>query len=152
MTASLSPAPECNAIQEFVPAIELDDHGYPMSFDFGAGLAENDTNLIQNGAELAVIGADNQDSRYKKMIYRTRVLIDQYLTPKQIRNEAKAVQNGAELEPTGAELAENGTDLQAALICYAPEFDPSDHEYPMGSPEEIELTGDHDFVAASTLT
>ena len=31
MTASLSPAPECNAIQEFVPAQELDEHGYPTS-------------------------------------------------------------------------------------------------------------------------
>ena len=31
MTAILSPAPECNAIQEFVPALELDEHGYPTS-------------------------------------------------------------------------------------------------------------------------
>ena len=31
VTATLSPAPECNAIQEFVPALELDEHGYPTS-------------------------------------------------------------------------------------------------------------------------
>ena len=38
---------------------------------------------------------------------------------------------------------------ESALISSAPEFDPSDLEYPMSSPEEIELTGDLDFVPAS---
>ena len=72
-----------------------------------------------------------------------------------IQNGAKLSVNAtenqdlAELEPTGGELAENGTDLQAALICYAPQFERSDHEYPMSSPEEIELTGDLDLVSAS---
>ena len=31
VTASLSPAPVCNAIQEFVPASELAELGYPVS-------------------------------------------------------------------------------------------------------------------------
>jgi len=31
VTASLSPAPVCNSIQEFVPASELADLGYPVS-------------------------------------------------------------------------------------------------------------------------
>ena len=31
VTASLSPEPACNAMQEFVPAIELLELGYPVS-------------------------------------------------------------------------------------------------------------------------
>ena len=68
VTASLLPAPECNAIQEFVCASELIELGFPVSSpsgvepagdldsatapDFGADFAENYTTLAQIGADL----------------------------------------------------------------------------------------------------
>ena len=70
VTASLLPEPECNAIQEFVSASELIEHGFPVSSPSGvepAGVLESasaslhgfptdwhqhDADLIQNDAEL----------------------------------------------------------------------------------------------------
>ena len=70
----LFPEPVCNANQEFVPAIELLEHGFPVScpsgvepvgdldsataLDFGPDFVENYTTLAKNGVDFAEIGAN----------------------------------------------------------------------------------------------
>ena len=67
-TASLFPEPVCNANQEFVPAIELLEYGFPVSSPSGdepsgacaSGAAssiwfQNDADLVQNGATLGFV-------------------------------------------------------------------------------------------------
>ena len=46
----------------------------------------------------------------------------------------------------GTEI-QNGTELAEEFV---PASELADHGYPMSSPEEIELTGDHDFVTVAS--
>ena len=112
-TVSLSPAPACNALQEFVCASELMDLGYPVSspivvepagdldsasasasvHGFPTNSHQNDTDVAQNGAGLVEKGFPDSNFCLKKQ----DTIVSCFAPIDLTKHWSDLAQNGAEL-------------------------------------------------------